>query len=213
LEPNTPHIVLEPLPALDPDLLLTLNETLVVTGSHEDEEKPSVGFDGKPKLKNKGKKKVPADFAMDGVLLDRRLSALGSDFGVDNNRITHHQVGPNSRATMSYIFGGNRQKMISYPSPEKTRVHGFTHPLLFPNRKFNSLLPTKIGERGLLLRLDQKLDKWVDTNAGVGPYHLIMHRTSEDYCYFGVYQFVRVNPVTRDEWLAQTPTARFPSPG
>ena len=140
---------------------------------------------------------------MDEALLDRRMLAVAPDFEVDGDRITHQQVGPNSRATMSYIFGGNSQKMISYPSPEKRRAHGFDSAMLFPNRKFNPFLPTKIGGRGLLFRLDHKLDQWVDDEGGVGPYRLMMHQTSNDYCYFGDYEFVRVDPVTRDEWKNQ----------
>ena len=163
----------------------------------------------KPRLKGKGKGKKKADpgtqFDMDETLLDRRLAAVGPDFEVDNDRITHQQVGPNSRATMSYIFGGNQQRMISYPSPEKRRGHGFDSALLFPSRSFNPLLPTKIGERGLLFRLDQKLERWMDNEGGTGPYHLMMHHSSDDYCYFGVYKFVRVDPVTKDEWLEQLP--------
>ena len=144
-------------------------------------------------------------FTMDETLLDKRLSAVGPDFEVDNDRITHPYVGPNSRATMSHIFGGNRQRMISYPSPEKRRAHGFDSALLFPSRGFNPFLPAKIGERGLLFRLNQGLEEWVDNEGGVGPYHLMMHNTPDDYCYFGVYKFVRVDPVTKDEWLAQSP--------
>lgn len=180
---------------------------LVASGSRTEEAKAPVNTDKKPKLKSKGKKKggLDSQFNMDDIRRDKRLSAVGPDFEVDNDRITHHQVGPNSRATMSHIFGGNPQRMISYPSPEKRRAHGFTSALLFPSRRFNPLLPTKIGERGLLFRLDQKLDQWVDNEGGAGPYHLMMHHTPDDYCYFGIYEFVRVDPVTKDEWLAQIP--------
>ena len=200
-EPNTPHTVLEPLPSLNIDLVPELTGSPVASGSCVNEQKASVNTDKKPKLK--GKKKGTLDFTMDDVLLDRRLLAVGPNLEVDNNRITHHQVGPISRATMSDIFGGNPQRMISYPSLSKKQVHGFTLALLFPRRDFNPLLPEKLGERGLLFRLDQKLEQWVDDTGGVGPYHLMMHHTPDDYCYFGVYRFVRVDPVTTDEWLAQ----------
>ena len=151
-----------------------------------------------------GKKKSGTEsrFTMDDALRDKRFLAVGPDFEVDNDRIAHQQVGPNSRATMSQIFGGNQQRMISYPSAEKRRMHGFTNALLFPNRSFNPLLPTKLGERGLLFRLDHKLEQWIDNEGGVGPYHLMMHHRSDDYCYFGVYEFVRVDPLTKGEWLA-----------
>lgn len=167
-----------------------------------------VSTDKKPKSGRKKKYGPDYQFNMDDTLLDKRLLAVGPDFEVENDRITHQQVGPNSRATMSYIFGGNIQRMISYPSPEKRRVHGFTFALLFPSRKYNPHLPTKIGERGLLFRLDQKLEKWSDNEGGSGPYHLMMHHSSDDYCYFGVYEFVRVDPVTKDEWLSQLPQVR-----
>lgn len=157
--------------------------------------------DKKPELK--GRKKTPSDFTMDDVLLDRRLLAVGPDFEVDNNRITHQQVGPISRLAISNIFGGNSQRMISYPSEDKKRGHGFKNALLFPSRDFNPFLPGKIGERGLLFRLDHKLEEWVDDMGGVGPYNLMVHYTPDDYCYFGMYRFVRVDPVTKDEWLAQ----------
>jgi hypothetical protein len=198
LEPDTPHIVFEPLPALGPE------SAPATTGSHADGAKPSVSTDKKPKLKGKKKAVPESQFTMDDTLLDKRLLAVGPDFEVDNDRITHQHVGPNSRATMSRIFGGNPQRMISYPSPEKRRAHGFASALLFPSRNFNPLLPTKIGERGLLFRLDQKLSKWVDNEGGVGPYHLMMHHASDDYFYFGLYEFVRVDPVTKDEWLVQS---------
>ena len=201
-ELDTPHTVLEPLPNLDMDLVLTPKSSPVASGSRKVEEKPSISIDRKPKLK--GKKKGASEFTMDNALRDKRLQAVGPDFEVDNDRIRHQHAGSISRATMSSIFGGNPQRMICYISAEKKRIHGFTSPLLFPNRNFNPLLPTKIGERGLLFRLDQNLQEWVDNEGGVGPYHLMMHHTSDDYCYFGVYQFVRVDPVTRDEWLAQT---------
>jgi len=210
-KPDTPHTVLEPLPNLDLKLVPASMGSLVTSGSRTGEAKPSVGTDKKPKLKGKKKGGPDSQFTMDDVLLDRRLLAVGPDFEVDNDRITHQQVGPNSRATMSYIFGGNPQRMISYPSPEKRRAHGFTSALLFPSRKFNPRLPTKIGERGLLFRLDQKLEQWVDNESGVGPYHLMMHHASDDYCYFGVYEFVRVDPVTKDEWLVQS--SQVTSPG
>jgi len=190
------------LPAPNLKLAPVPTRSLAATESRTDDAKPPANTDKKPKLK--GKKKAGLEFTMDDTLLDKRLLAVGPDFEVDNDRITHHQVGPNSRATMSRIFGGNPQRMISYPSPEKRRAHGFTSPLLFPSRSFNPHLPTKIGERGLLFRLDQKLAQWVDNEGGVGPYHLMMHHASDDYCYFGVYEFVRVDPVTNDEWLAQS---------
>lgn len=181
----------EPFSALDP------------SGSLTDEAEASVSTGKKPKSEGKKKGGLGTEFTMDEALLDRRMLAVAPDFEVDGDRITHQQVGPNSRATMSYIFGGNSQKMISYPSPEKRRAHGFDSAMLFPNRKFNPFLPTKIGGRGLLFRLDHKLDQWVDDEGGVGPYHLMMHQTSNDYCYFGDYEFVRVDPVTRDEWKNQ----------
>lgn len=179
----------------------------MASSSCADENKALVKVNESPKLK--GKKKATLDFLMDGVLLDRRLLAVGPDFEVDNNRVTHQQVGPISRATMSDIFGGNPQRMISYPSQSKKLTHGFASALLFPRRDFNPLLPGKIGDRGLLFRLDQKLEEWADDTGGVGPYHLMMHHTSDDYCYFGVYQFVRVDPVTKDEWLAQSSRVCF----
>ena len=199
----TPQIVLQSLPALDPGPVHAPAPYLVASGSRTDEAKASVNTDKKYKLKSKKKGGPDTQFNMDGALLDRRLADVGPDFEVDNDRITHQQVGPNSRSTMSHIFGGNPQRMISYPSPEKRRTHGFKSALLFPSRRFNPFLPTRIGERGLLFRLDQKLEQWVDNEGGSGPYHLMMHHASDDYCYFGVYEFVRVDPVTRDEWLDQ----------
>ncbi|KAF9789763.1 hypothetical protein BJ322DRAFT_555503 [Thelephora terrestris] len=184
------------------DSVLTPKGFPVASGSHKAEQKVSVSIDNKPKLK--GKKKGASEFTMDNALLDKRLLAVGPDFEVDNDRIRHQHVGLISRATMSRVFGGNPQRMISYLSAEKKQAHGFTSPLLFPNRNFNPHLPTKIGERGLLFRLDQGLQEWVDNEGGVGPYYLMMHHASDDYCYFGVYQFVRVDPVTKDEWLAQS---------
>jgi len=207
-EPDTPHTVLEPLPDLSPESVPALMGSLVTSGSRTGDAKASVRTDKKPKIKGKKKGGPDSQFTMDDILLDRRLLAVGPDFEVDNDRITHQQVGPNSRASMSQIFGGNPQRMISYPSPEKRRAHGFTSALLFPSRKFNPHLPTKIGERGLLFRLDQKLEQWVDNESGVGPYHLMMHHASDDYCYFGVYEFVRVDPVTKDEWLIQSSQVR-----
>ena len=198
-EPNIRQTVIEPLPNID--LVPELTGPPVASTSRADEKKPLIA-NGK-NLKLKGKKKGTLDFTLDNGLLDRRLSAVEPDFEVDNDRITHQQAGPISRASMSDIFGGNPQRMISYPSLEKKRTHGFTSALLFPRRDFNPLLPTKIGERGLLFRLDHKLEHWVDDMGGVGPYHLMMHHTPDDYCYFGVYQFLRVDPVTKDEWLAQ----------
>lgn len=195
-EPDTLHTIPEPSPTLDLGSAPSSAAPPVASGSRTDENL-------KLERKRKGGKKT--EFTMDETLHDRRLFAVGPDFGVDNDRITHQQVGPNSRATMSYIFGGNSQRMISYPSPEKRRAHGFDSALLFPNRKFNPFLPTKIGERGLLFRLDHKLEQWIDDEGGVGPYHLMMHHTSDDYCYFGDYEFVRVDPVTKDEWKIQPP--------
>ena len=211
-EPDTPHTVLEPLPALDPEPVPVPTGSHATSKSRADNAKPPVGTNKKPKLKSKKKGGPESQFAMDDALRDRRLLAVGPDFEVDNDRITHHQVGPNTRTTMSRIFGGNPQRMISYPSPEKRRAHGFTSALLFPSRNFNPLLPTKIGERGLLFRLDQKLGQWVDNEGGVGPYHLMMHHASDDYCYFGIYEFVRVYPVTMDEWRAQTSQVHHKSP-
>jgi len=204
-EPDTPHTVLEPLPAPDPEPIPVPTGSLPTSESRADDAKPQI-----KKLKLKGKKKggPESQFSMNDSLRDKRLLVVGPDFEVDNDKITHQQVGPNSRATMSRIFGGNPQRMISYPSPEKKRAHGFTSGLLFPSRSFNPLLPTKMGERGLLFRLDQKLDQWVDNEGGFGPYHLMMHHTSDDYWYSGVYEFVRVNPVTKDEWLAQSSQVR-----
>lgn len=204
-EPNTPHTVLDPLPALD---LEPTGSTATPKSRMNDIKPLSSLADRKPKLKGKKKAGRESQFTMDDALLDRRLLAVGPDFEVDNDRITHQQVGPNSRATMSRIFGGNPQRMISYPSPEKRRAHGFTSALLFPSRNFNPLLPTKIGEHGLLFRLDQKLEQWADNEGGVGPYQLMMHHASDDYCYFGVYEFVRVDPVTKDEWLVQSSQVR-----
>ena len=165
----------------------------------------STNTEKKPKLKGKKKGGTDSQFAMDDALRDKRLLAVGPDFEVNNDRITHQQIGPNSRATMSHIFGGNPQRMISYPSPEKRRAHGFSSAMLFPSRKYNPRLPSKFGERGLLFRLDQNLEQWTDNEGGIGPYHLMMHYTPDDYCYFGIYEFVRVDPVTRDEWLSQLP--------
>ena len=202
---GTPHTTLEPLPTLGIRLASPASSSKgppVVSGPIKNEEKASINIDEKPKLK--GKKKGASDFTMDDALRDRRLLAVGPDIAVDNDRITHQHVGPNSRATMSLIFGGNPQRMISYPSSEKKRTHGFNSPLLFPSCDFNPLLPTKLGERGLLFRLDQKLEQWVDNEGGVGPYHLMMHYASNDYFYCGVYQFVKVDPISRDEWLAQS---------
>ena len=206
-EPPTPHIAPEPLPAIDL-CPVPVSVSFAASGSRTDEAKASVSTGKKPKMKNKKKGGPDTQFTMDDTLLDSRLLAVGPDFEVDNDRITHQQVGPNSRATMSYIFGGNPQRMISYPSPEKRRAHKFTSALLFPSRRFNPFLPTKIGERGLLFRLDQKLEQWVDNEGGSGPYNLMMHHTADDYCYFGIYEFVRVDPVTRDEWKIQLPQVR-----
>ena len=203
-EPDTPHTVLDPLPALN----LEPTGSTTTPKSRMNDTKPPFSADRKPKLKGKKKAGLESQYTMDDALLDRRLLAVGPDFEVDNDRITHQQVGPNSRATMSRIFGGNPQRMISYPSPEKRRAHGFASALLFPSRNFNPLLPTKIGERGLLFRLDQKLEQWADNEGGVGPYQLMMHHASDDYCYFGVYEFVRVDPVTKDEWLVQSSQVR-----
>ena len=200
-EPDTPHTVLEPLPPLDPESVPVPTGSLPNSEPRADDTKLSIK---KPKLKGKKKDGPESKFTMGGALLDKRLLAVGPDFEVENDRITHQHVGPNSRATMSRIFGGNPQRMISYPSTEKKRAHGFTSALLFPSRSFNPLLPSKIGERGLLFRLDQKLEEWVDNEGGVGPYHLMMHHATDDYCYFGVYEFVPVDPVTKDEWLAQS---------
>lgn len=202
---DTPHTALEPLPTLDlrlPSLASSSKGAPVAPGPIKDEEKPSINIDRKPKLK--GKKKETSDFTMDEILRDRRLSAVGPDIKIDNDRITHRDIAPNSRATMSVIFGGNPQRMISYPSSEKKWTHGFDSALLFPSCDFNPLLPTKLGERGLLFRPDQKLEQWVDNEGGVGPYHLMMHYASNDYFYCGVYKFVKVDPVSRDEWLAQS---------
>jgi len=208
-EVEIPRAVPEPLPIPDISRVPAPTTSLVASGSRADEPKvAAVSTDKKPKLNRKKKYGPDYQFNMDDALLDKRLLAVGPDFEVENDRITHQQVGPNSRATMSYIFGGNLQRMISYPSPEKRRVHGFNFALLFPSRKYNPHLPTKIGERGLLFRLDQKLEKWADNEGGCGPYHLMMHHSSDDYCYFGVYEFVRVDPVTKDEWLSQLPQVR-----
>jgi hypothetical protein len=202
-EPNAPHTVLEPLPTLNIELVSELTGPPVPVASRSQaNEKVSVNTNKNSKLKNK--KKGILDFTMDDALLDRRLLAVGPDFEVDLDRITHQQVGPISRAIMSDIFGGSPQRMISYPSLDKQDAHGFISPLLFPSREFNPLLPGKIGEGGLLFRLDHKLKQWVDDTGGVGPYHLMMHHTPEDYCYFGIYRFVRVDTVTKDEWMAQS---------
>ena len=208
-EAELPRAVPEPLPTPDIGRVPASTTSLAASGSRQEEPKATaVSTDKKPKLNRKKKYGPDYQFNMDDTLLDKRLLAVGPDFEVENDRITHQQVGPNSRATMSYIFGGNIQRMISYPSPEKRRVHGFNFALLFPSRKYNPHLPTKIGERGLLFRLDQKLEKWADNEGGSGPYHLMMHHSSDDYCYFGVYEFVRVDPVTKDEWLSQLPQVR-----
>ena len=203
-EPGIPHTVLEPPPILDNNPDLSSKDPPESSG----EEESSIGTNKKPKSKGKGKEKDAPGFTLGDSLLDKRLSAVGPDFEVDNDRITHQHVGLNTRATMSYIFGGNPQRMISYPSPKKIKKHGFKRALFFPSRNFNPLLPTKIGERGLLFRLDQGLKQWIDSEGGSGPYHLMMHHTPRDYCYFGVYQLVRVDPVTRDEWLAQKTQVR-----
>ena len=178
----------------------------MASGSRTDEQKALVDTtkNSKSKSKLKGKKKGNLDFTMNDALLDRRLLEVGPNFQVDNNRITHQQVGPIYRATLSDIFGGNPQRVISYPSPEKRRAHGFAHALLFPRHDFNPSLPTKIGECGFLFRFDKKLEEWVDEQDGVGPYHLMLHNASNDYCYFGLYGLVRVDPITKDEWLAQS---------
>lgn len=180
----------------------------MASGSHPDDKKALAKTNKSPKLKSK--KKGTLDFTMDDTLLNKRLSAVGPDFEVENDRITHQQVGPISRAAMSDIFGGNPQRMISYPSLDKREAHGFTSALLFPRHDFNPFLPGKIGERGLLFRLDHKLKQWIDDKDGVGPYHLMMHHSPDDYCYFGIYRFVRVDPVTRDEWLAQSSQVCYP---
>jgi len=208
-EAEIPRTVPAPLPTPDLGRATASTAPLLASGSRPDEGKGPIIID---RRRLKGKKKYGPDyqFNMDYALLDKRLLAVGPDFQVENDRITHQQVGPNSRATMSYIFGGNPQRMISYPPPEKKRVHRFNFALLFPSRKYNPHLPTKIGERGLLFRLDQKLEKWADNEGGHGPYHLMMHHSSDDYCYFGVYEFVRVDPVTKDEWLSQLPQVRHP---
>lgn len=179
------------------------------TASRPRDVKLPISADKKYKLTGKKKSGTESQFTMDDALRDKRLLAVGPDFEVDNDRITHQQVGPNSRATMSQIFGGNPQRTFSYPSAEKRRMHGFTNPLLFPTQRLNPLLPTKLGERGLLFRLDQKLEQWVDNEGGVGPYHLMMHHTPNDYCYFGVYEFVRVDLLTKGEWLAQSSEVRY----
>lgn len=205
-ESSTSDTALKALPTLGSNSPASKASSMT-SGSGAGEEKMLVSIDKKPKLK--GKKKGASDF-LDDALLDRRLLAVGPDLEVDNDRITHQHVGPNSRKTMSKIFGGSRQRMISYPSPEKRQAHGFNLALLFPNRAFNPFLPTKLGERGLLFRLNQELEQWADLQAphdddNVGPYHLMMHHGTDDYCYFGVYKFLRVDPVTKDEWLAQEP--------
>ena len=184
--------------------------SLVASGSRTADAGASVSTNKKLELKGKKKHGPDHDFNMDDALLNKRLVAAGPNFDVENDRITHQQAGPNSRATMSHIFGGNPQRMISYPSAEKRRIHGFGSALLFPSRKHNPYLPTKMGERGLLFRLDQGLERWTDDEGRSGPYHLMMHHTSEDYCYFGLYEFVRVDPVTKDEWLSQPPLVRHP---
>ena len=182
------------------------------SGSRTVEAGIPVSVDKKPKTSRKKKYGPDSQFNLDDTLLNKRLVEVGPDFQVDNDRITHQQVGPNSRLTMSHIFGGNTQKTISYASSENRRKHGFTFAMLFPCRDYNPHLPAKIGERGLLFRLDQRLEKWSDDEGGHGPYHLMMHHWSDDYCYFGVYEFVRVDPVTKDEWLAQIPQVRRSTP-
>jgi len=140
---------------------------------------------------------------MGDALLDRRLSTLGSNFQIDNDRITHQRVGPNSRATMSYIFGGDRARMVCYPAVDRRQVHGFLEPFLFPKYDFNPLLPARIGECGIFFGLDKKLEEWVDDQGGKGPYHLFLHHNSEDYRYFGLYACVRIEQVSKVEWRSQ----------
>ncbi|KAF9646086.1 hypothetical protein BDM02DRAFT_3189147 [Thelephora ganbajun] len=114
----------------------------------------------KAKLKDPGaderehKKQDPdCEFVMDNALLNRRLSKLGPNFQVDNNRTTHPRIGSNSRANM-------------------------------------------------------KLEEWVDDRGDKGPYHLFLHRSSEDYRYFGLYDRVWIERVSRDEWLSQSDKVR-----
>jgi len=141
---------------------------------------------------------------MDVALLDRRLSTLGSNFLIDNDRITRQRIGPNSRATMSFIFGGDRARTVCYPAVERRQAHGFLEPFLFPRYDFNPLLPARIGECGIFFGLDKKLEEWVDDQGGKGPYHLFLHHNSEDYYYFGLYDCVRIEQVSKDEWRSQS---------
>jgi len=148
---------------------------------------------------------------MDDALLNRRLSTLGPNFPVDNGRITHQHSGPNSRATMSYIFGGDRVRTVCYPGLERRRAHGFQEPFFFPSYNPNPLLPARMGEGGILFQLDGKLENWVDDQGGRGPYHLFLHRNLENHCYFGIYNCVRIDQVSKDEWLSQSRKVRWSS--
>jgi hypothetical protein len=133
-----------------------------------------------------------------------RLSDLGPNFPVDNDKITHQRVGLNSRPTISHIFGGSSGQTVCYIARKNQVKHGFEEPFLFPGYDFSPLLPAKIGECGVLFWLDEKLQKWVDHNGNKGPYHLFLHRGPGDYSYFGLYDCNWIEQMSQNEWLSQS---------
>ena len=133
-----------------------------------------------------------------------RLSHLGPKFPVDNDKITHQQVGLNSRTTISHIFGGSSGHTVCYPAAKNLVKHGFKEPFLFPGYDFSPLLPAKIGECGVLFWLDEKRQEWVDHKENNGPYHLFLHPGSGDYSYFGLYECVWKEQMSQNEWLSQS---------